>query len=496
MKRREFVGATLLAAAASGAGETPALSQERAEEFPSVPGLTGDVCDFLLRTRLEDIPGGVHALARKSILDALGLALAGSRSSLAPPLLQYLGATAVPGGSTVIGTPLRLAPRFAAFANGCFIHADDFDDTQLAQAPGRVYGLLTHPTVTALASALAVCEARGLTGRDLLAAYQVGVEVECKIAEAASPRHYNDGFHTTGTVGTFGAAAACARLHALERLPAQFCLGIAAAQAGGLRANFGSMMKPFHAGHAAEAGVVSADLAALGWTASPEILESKLGWFRAAAGGFDPLAIVGRLGNPWTLLAPGVSIKPHPSGSLTHPAMGEVQRLIAAHDIRAADVQEVVVGGNSRMVSTLFHHRPTNGLQAKFSMEFGVAILLLERKANLGEYTDEVVARPDVQAMIRRVRFEVDPEAEREGFDKMTSIVRIRLRDGTQYAGQAQFARGSPAMPMSFAEVADKFRGCAEFAHWPREKTGVVIDLVGHLEELRDLAPLAAALRA
>jgi 2-methylcitrate dehydratase PrpD len=497
MRRREFFKSSMLAAGAALAGPEPSVLRGPAAEFPSSPGLTRYVSEFIVQTRFDDIPPDVIALGRKSILDGLGLALAGSASTLAPLMTKYLQALGpCAGKSCVIGTSLLLSPRFAAFANGTFLHADDYDDTQLAVAPDRVYGLLTHPTAPVLPPAFALCEAAGRSGKDLLGAYLVGVEVECKIAEAISPRHYGDGFHTTGTIGSFGSAAACARLRGLDASGTARALGIAASQAGGLRQNFGSMTKPFHAGHAAESGVVAADLAALGWTAAADILESPFGFFRAAGGGFDPAAIVNRLGKPWTLASPGVSIKPHPSGSLTHPAMAEMLRLVRLHDIKPAEVESVAVGGNSKMVTTLLHHRPGTGLQAKFSMEFGMAILLLERRAGLGEYTDEVVQRPDVQQMIGRIDFHVDPEAERAGFAAMTSILEIRLKDGRRFSGRAQFARGSPADPMSFDEVADKFRGCAEFARWPRSKADAIVDLAANLEKAPDLRRLTAMLAA
>src|SRR5262249_21261247 len=163
---------------------------------------------------------------------------------------------------------------------------------------------------------------------------------------------YDDGFHTTGTVGSFGSAAACAKLRGLDARQATYALGIAAAEGGGLRDNFGSMTKPFHAGHAAENGTVAADLAAIGWTAARAIRPALVwppprhlrraprGFSRAAGGGFDPAAIVDRLGKPWTFASPGVSIKPHPSGSLSHPAMGELQRLIREHHLKAADIDK------------------------------------------------------------------------------------------------------------------------------------------------------------
>src|SRR5262249_13489086 len=220
------------------------------------------------------------------------------------------------------------------------------------------------------------------------------------------------------------------------------------------------------------------------------------GFFQAAGGGFDPGAIVGRLGKPWTFAAPGVSIKPHPSGSLSHPAMGELMRLIREHDIKPGDVETVDVGANHGMTTSLLHHRPTTGLEGKFSMEFCLAILLLDRRAGLAEYQDAVVRRPDVQEMVKRVSFHVDPEAEKAGLDKMTSILAVHMKDGRVFAGRAEFAKGSPMNPMSYDEVADKFRGCAEFAKWPAAKAQSVIAAVKGLETVADVGQVARALTA
>src|ERR1700722_1556110 len=488
MIRRGFVKTSLAVAALvagserlSAAPRTPAPAPAT-EPFPKAPGLTKYVSEFIVNTKYGDIPSDVLELGRKSILDGFGLALAGSASVMAPLVRQYLQGLGVSGKAAIIGSGMKGPARFAAFANGVSIHADDFDDTQLALAKDRVYGLLTHPSVTTLTPAFAICELTQRSGKDFMLTYHLGVEVESKIAEAIDPRHYNDGFHSTGTCGSFGSAAACARLRGLDVQKTAYALGVAAAEGGGLRDNFGSMTKPFHAGHAAENGTVAVDLAALGWTAADDILEAPLGFFQAEGGGFDPGSVVGFLGKPWTLKDPGVSIKPFPSGSLTHPAMGEVLRLIRENNILPAQVDKVDVGGNHSMTTTLYHHQPATGLEGKFSMEFCVAILLLERKAGLSQFADTVVRRPDVQAMIKRVNFYVDPEAEAAGFDKMTSIVKIHLKDGKVLSGRAEFAKGSPANPMSYDEVADKFRGCAEFAKWPAQKTESVITLVKSLE--------------
>jgi 2-methylcitrate dehydratase PrpD len=268
-------------------------------------------------------------------------------------------------------------------------------------------------------------------------------------------------------------------------------MGIAGSQAAGLRENFGTMMKPFHAGHAAEVGVFSADLTSLGWTAADGILESPRGFFHAYGGSYDPNAIIGRLKNPWTFANPGVSIKPFPSGSLTHPAMDAVMKLIKEHDIKAAEVEQVYVGTNRQNPNALIHHEPKNALQAKFSMEFCVAILLLEGKAGLNEFTDQVVNRPDVQATIKKVKFAADPEAEAAGYDKMTSIIKIRLKDGRTISGRADFAKGSPSNPMSYNEVADKFMDCCKVAGWPAAKADQIVQVVSNLETLPSISSLA-----
>src|SRR6185295_16292841 len=254
--------------------------------------------------------------------------------------------------------------------------------------------------------------------------------------EAILPRHYQQGFHSTATCGTIGAAAAAAKLLGLDREATRRALSLGATQAAGLRENFGTMTKPFHAGRAAENGVVAAELAALGFTASPNGLEAERGFFRAAGGGYSPEMIAGKLGEPWTFHSPGVSIKPHPSGSLTHPGMAVMMELIAKNDIRPERVKRVAVGTNHNMPNALIHHQPKNELQAKFSMEFCMAILLLERKAGLEQFTDEVVNRADVQAMIAKVAFGVHPEAEAAGFDKMTTIIEIELTDGKVIKGK------------------------------------------------------------
>jgi 2-methylcitrate dehydratase PrpD len=498
MLRRDFGKLSIAALASAVVAKEGEAADTRAPDTGApadVHGVTAYVASFVVSTGYEAIPRDVIELGKKSILDGFGLALAGSRAETGPLCLRYLDALGSPqGSSSIVGTSRRSAPQLAALVNGVSIHADDFDDTQLAAAKDRVYGLLVHPTVPVLPAAFALAQPLKVSGRDFMLAYHLGVEVECKIAEAIAPRHYQDGFHSTGTCGPFGSAATCSKLMRLDATKTRIAFGIAGSRSAGLRENFGTMTKPLQAGHAAASGVEAAQLADIGWTAAEEILEAPRGFFHAAGGAFDPAAIVDRLGAPWCFASPGISLKPYPSGSLSHPAMTEMMRLIGSHDIRPSQVKQVEVGANHNMTQALLHHHPKTGLEAKFSMEFCMAILLLERKAGLAQFTDQVVQRADVQELINKVRYYVDPEAESAGYDKMTSLLRVTLTNGKVITGRANFGKGSPADPMTFEEAAVKFRGCAEYAQWPKAKTEAVIAFVQSMETAPDISRLTTLL--
>ncbi|MGH2626207.1 MAG: MmgE/PrpD family protein, partial [Anaerolineales bacterium] len=303
--------------------------------------VTEEVVRFALETR--DIPDEVRALAIDHLVDGVAVMLAGATEesgSIARAHLRDLGGRPQ---AAVLGSALRAPFPSAAWANGTAGHAMDYDDTQLATDPSSVYGLLTHPTVPVLAAAMAVGEEQGAAGTALLDAYIIGVEVACRIADAIDPRHYGDGFHSTGTIGGFGAAAAAARLTGCTLEQTTRAFGLTASMGAGLRENFGTMTKPFHAGRAAEAGVLAVQLARRGWTAAGAILEAPRGFYRAAAGGFVPERIQSTLGRPYFFQDPGISIKPYPSGSLSHPAQDVLLELVREHDLQADDIDRIDV---------------------------------------------------------------------------------------------------------------------------------------------------------
>lgn len=450
--------------------------------------LTAQVAGFVVGAGWADVPEETRWSAKQSLLDSLGLSVAGTRSAVYQIARRHVEGQLGAGGADA--GLASLPPRFGALLTGIAIHADDYDDTQLAVGHDRVYGLLTHPSAPVLGAVLPLAATLGSSGEDALMAYLVGVEVACKVAEAIDPRHYRDGFHSTGTVGAIGAAAAGARLLDLDEQRTRYALGLGAAQAGGLRENFGTMGKPFHAGRAAESGVVAADMAARGMVASDTILEAPRGFFQAAGGGYDAAAIDGLLGAPWAFTSPGVSIKPHPSGSLTHPGMTAMRELVIEHDVRPEDVTRIEVRTNSQMPNALIHHKPTDELQAKFSMPFCMAILVLEREAGLGHFTDEVVLRPDVQALVDKVSFEGATDLDDAGHNLMLTRIAVELSDGTRLERESAHGKGHPENPMSYEELGAKFLQCVRWGGGDETAGKDVMDVVKRIEEEPGVGPL------
>ena len=422
-------------------------------------GITEQIARFALQIR--EIPEPVRALGTNHLIDGVAVILSGATEASGRLVREHLREIGGTAQATVLGANLRVPLRLAAWANGTAGHAMDYDDTQLATDPQSVYGLLTHPTVPVLAAALAAAEATGASGPALLDAYIIGVEVACRIADAINPRHYRDGFHSTATMGGFGAAAAAARLHGCDLDTTLRAFGLAASMSAGLRENFGTMTKPFHAGRAAENGVFAVQLARLGWTAAKDILEAKRGFYSAAAGGYDPSKIEGKLGHPYFFIEPGISIKPYPSGSLSHPAQDILLDLVREYDIRAEQVERIDVGVNSHVPNALIHVRPTTALEGKFSLQFQMSIGVLERRAGIAQFVDEKVRDAHTRAMMERVHVYVDPEIEALGYNEMRMKVDITLKDGRRLSGYADKAKGHPKKPMNRDDLVEKFMGCA-----------------------------------
>ena len=455
--------------------------------------ITEETAQFITDTNYTDLPDALRAEARRCILDGLAVMLAGTTEDCTRIIHQYIGDLGVSGPCRVPGISDSLPAEFAALASGVSGHAHDYDDTQVSSAPDRVYGLLTHPTIPALSAALAMGQEVDATGKELMTAFCIGMEVECKLNEAINPRHYQQGFHSTGTFGVFASAAASAKLLGLNLDTTRMALSIAASKSAGIRCNFGTMTKPYHSGAAAQNGIVAARLASMGYGADPSGLDGPWGYFSVAGGGVDEEYLRGKFGNPWALLNPGVSVKPYPCGSLLHPTMDAMRELVITHDVSPEDIAEVRLGTASNVLNALRYATPENALQAKFSIQFMLGVLALRRKAGIAEFHDDVVISDDVQAMMQRVKPYLDPDIEAQGFERIRSRVEVVLKDGSILMQEAFVSRGTPERPMTPKELAEKFTDCA---------TGIIsaeaitrtLEAVRNIESLRNVSELLDAL--
>src|SRR6185503_876784 len=280
---------------------------------------TSMLAEFVAKSRHDDCPEAALEAGRRAILDCLGVMLAGSAEPAARILQQVALAEGGLPLATVVGAGRRTGAVWAALCNGTAAHALDYDDTNFA--------LMGHPSAPVLAAALAAGELATADGRAVLHAFLLGFEVETTLAEVINPAHYEHGWHATCTLGTLGAAAAAARLLGLDAGQTRHALAVAASQSSGLKENFGTMTKPFHAGHAARSGVLSALMAREGWTASERALA--------------PLAT---LAAPWKILTTGVAVKPYPSCACTHSIIDSALELRRVEGIRPDEVEEVTVG--------------------------------------------------------------------------------------------------------------------------------------------------------
>ena len=444
---------------------------------------TARIAEFVAKTRLEDCPPEALAQVRRATLDTLGVMLAGAAEPVARIVREVARAEGGIPLCTVVGSDLRTSPGWAALANGVAGHAHDFDDTSFA--------LMGHPSVPLLATALAAGEAEMVDGRALVTAYVLGFEVGAALGTALNPDHYTRGWHATASIGTLGCAATAARLLGLDPGQIRHALGIAASLASGVKENFGSMVKPYHAGHAARNGVLAAQLAREGLTASATALEGKQG-YRAAFGGSGGLddALDG-LGSAWHLLRSGIAVKPYPSCALTHAAVDALLDLRAAHALRPETVAAVEVGVNRVVPDVLLHARPATALERKFSMQFCAASALAEGRLDLASFEEE--PGPAVRGLMERVSMVVD-EALPDGLEQHAwSRVTVRLADGRTLAEPPRGARGHPGEPLGDDALRAKFLACAARAIAGEEAEGIALQLE-HLEDIPDIRALTARL--
>jgi 2-methylcitrate dehydratase PrpD len=446
---------------------------------------TARLAEFVVKTALDDCPDAARGAVRRAALDTIGVMLAGADEPVARAVRAVARAEGGLALCTVVGASLRTAPGWAALANGAAGHAHDFDDTNFA--------LMGHPSVPLLATALACGEAETADGAALAAAYVVGFEVSAAIGLALNPAHYERGWHATSSIGTLGCCAAAARLLGLDPDRVAHALAIAASLASGLKENFGSMTKPYHAGHAARNGVLAAMLAREGMTASPSALDGRQGYAAAFGGGaLDGAALEG-LGRTWQLLHSGIAVKPYPSCALTHSAIDALLDLRARHRLDPGAVAEVEIGVNRVVPDVLRHARPATALERKFSMQFCAAQALAAGGVTLDSFRDGPVAEPAVRDLLGRVRMVVDPTLP-DGLEQHAwTRVTLRLHDGRVLASPPRGASGHPTDPLDDAALREKFLGCAGPVLGRDEADGVA-EQVAHLDEIPDIRALTSRL--
>jgi len=411
-------------------------------------GLTAELAHFVTETEVGQIPLEALEGARDALIDSIGVAVAGTGDEVSQIALKSAGAGVQQ--AIVWGTSVRTSCADAAFVNGVSGHALDYDDS--------LPSLRGHPSVPLCAAGLAVAEERRVSGRDFLAAFVVALEVAGKLGRALGHGHYRRGWHITATVGAFCSAAIAGRLMGLDARALRHAFGLAAAQSGGLVRNFGSMAKPFQAGHAARAGYTAAKLAAGGMTADPDIFDGP-GGLIDVYGDDHSTTEMPSLGDPWEILSPGLYVKRWPCCYANHRGLAGVFELARNYGVTVENVEEIAVGFLPDADKALVHFSPTTGLEAKFSIEYCAAAAILDGRIGPDSFTEEAVRRPTVQALMKKVRrFPMPGEGSFSGVFGYTDV-EIRA-GGKTHRMRVERTPGSPEAPMTPADRLEKFIGC------------------------------------
>ena len=415
--------------------------------------LTKDIGAFIAELSPNRIPQAALEVARLGFIDTIGTMIAGRREDCVRILRDVLAPPAGPASITF--SEARGPAPEAAWINGTAAHALDYDDVALRG----------HPSTVLVPAILAEAEALDASGADMLVAYVAGYETWAELFRRDSGLLHKKGWHPTGLYGAVGAAAACARLRRLDAARSAMAVALGASQSAGLMANFGTMTKPFHAGRAAQSGIVAARLAEAGFTASDDALEHPQGFLHAISpeGGEDR-ASPASLGEGWALLRQGLAIKKYPTCYCTHRAIDGLLDLLEECDVRPEEVERVTVRISDYFATVLRNHAPDTGLAAKFSIEFAMASAIIARRVGLRELTDDFVRRGDVQALMRRVVTETvgERDAELPGAAPADQVS-IVLVSGDMLAGpNVTRAIGHSSRPLREQQVFAKFADCLE----------------------------------
>jgi len=414
--------------------------------------LTRDLAAAASGLEFEGIPRSGIDMAKRGFIDAVGVMLAGKDEPCVSILAETL--SPAPGDASLLWGAGRAGAPEAAWINAVATHALDFDDTALS----------AHPSAVLVSAIVAEAEHLGASGRDMLCAYVAGFETWAELMQREAGQYHTKGWHPTGIFGSIAAAAACARLRRLDPDRTAAALSLGASQSAGITANFGSMAKPFHAGRAAHAGVISARLAAAGMSAAMDALEHPQGFLAAVSpAGAVNLDEPVQIGRRWRIVEIGLNIKKYPTCYCTHRPIDAMLELRGAHPPIAADqVARIVVSMSRRNARVLRNARPMTGLEAKFSIQFAMACALVAGRVGLGELDDAFVQRQDIQGLFERVELQFDPREDPATGYAPHDQVAVVLRDGrTLQSAPVVLARGAAGAPLSDDEIRAKFMSCA-----------------------------------
>jgi 2-methylcitrate dehydratase PrpD len=446
---------------------------------------TKKIADFVTETSYEMIPPKALEVAKMAISDSVGVTLAGSKEASGRICAQLVRDEKSNGEATLIGQGFKSSALMAAFANGTSAHALDYDYS---------FALMGQPTAGLLAAIFPLAETLRRSGRDLLEAFVVGCEVTAKLARTTPALSGRGGWHSTGTLGSLGAAVACAKILRLNTTEVQMALGIASSMASGIVWNFGTMTKPLHAGLASRNGVLAAKLAQSGFSANPLILEGRKGFYDTFSRDLPyDLTPLDSLGTSLELLERGVKIKPYPCGGLAHSAIDAVLEMRAARAITPQMVEAIEAGVTRHAYNRLIYRIPDTGLQGKFSLPYVLARALTHGKLSLDSFTDEAVRDPLVLGLAEKVRVEIDAGLEETWETSSPSQVTIRLTDGRTFSRRVDHPKGSPEVPLTAQELREKFIECARRA-LKEGAAAQALEYLAHLESLSDLKPLCESL--
>jgi len=422
--------------------------------------LTRQVGEFVAGMEYRALPAAAAAAAKNGIADLAGVTILG-RDMPIVRILKSMATTLRPrGGEARITFSTDGASAVeAALINGAAGHALDYDDIGIGVHPA-------HPSAVLATAVLAEGEALDRTGQELIAAYVTGYEVWVELGRRDRTQHHVKGWHPTATFGAVAASAAAAKLRRLDARRAAHAIGIAASQAGGIVANYGSMTKPFHAGRSAQVGVFSARLADAGMTAAANALESPKGFLYAVSPkGEVDVESEPEFGRSWWILRHGLGFKLYPMCYGTHRSLDGMLALVREHDVRADDVASIEVEMGPVQLVSLVNHDPQTGLEGKFSEEFAMAMAVIARRASLAEVNDAFVQRPDVRAMMRKVRINIVEGADTAGPDgSPRDAIAVTLKNGRRLERLLDYPRGHPLRPVGSDVLWEKFADCVRGA--------------------------------